>query len=104
VYTVLRPTLFFHPDPKTFYWKFYNILEILSSSGTKWELKVCLKLNIYKNITNDNSYPVKPKLTKLQNKKKYKNIFTAFRTVSDSEYVQPENILYSLILTLRYVS
>jgi hypothetical protein len=40
VFTVTRPTLFFHPDPKTFYWKIFEnlyILEILSFSGTKWD-------------------------------------------------------------------
>jgi hypothetical protein len=37
VFTIIRPTLFFHPDPKTFNWKIYNILEILFSSGTKWD-------------------------------------------------------------------
>jgi hypothetical protein len=40
VFTVTRPTLFFHPDPKTFIGKFlkmYNILEMLSFSRTKWD-------------------------------------------------------------------
>jgi hypothetical protein len=37
VFTVPRSTLFFHYDPKTFYWKIYSILEILSSPGTKWD-------------------------------------------------------------------
>jgi hypothetical protein len=46
-----RLTKFFHPGPKTFYWKIYKILEILSSSGTKWynninnRWKMCLKLS-----------------------------------------------------------
>jgi hypothetical protein len=37
VFRVTRPTLFFHPNPKTFNW---NILEIASSSGTKLDFYV----------------------------------------------------------------
>jgi hypothetical protein len=54
------PTLLFHPDPKTFYWTVYNIVEILSSSGTYLANEISLTVKSvsncqYKNITNNNS-------------------------------------------------
>jgi hypothetical protein len=50
-----RPN-FFHPNPKTFYWKIYNILKILSFSGTK----LITVESVFKTVNKYNKYNKRP--------------------------------------------
>ena len=60
MFTVTRPTLFFHPDPKTFYWKIIISSKVclsLEPNGTISSITVEIvfkTVNKHKNISNNN--------------------------------------------------
>jgi hypothetical protein len=62
VFTVTRPSLFFHPDPRTFYWKFF--LKFLKS----WKFCLFLEPNrIISSITVANVFKIVNKHKKITN-------------------------------------